>query len=147
MPDDFQSAFYLAFLQNGYESPNHLEPIRILRRPLRVYLRTQDDAGHPIDVATQDLTERVLRETAVIWSGATFGIIDVTRGTGTREDVSGWLTVKWSSRAMSGQCGRSTVGIDGGYIEFDGSGACSCGLETRVYPRLIRHELGHAMGY
>ncbi len=65
----------------------------------------------------------------------------------TRENVPGWITVKWSSAFARGQCGRSTVGVDGGFIEFDASGACSCGMRTAVYPRLIRHELGHAMGY
>jgi hypothetical protein len=39
------------------------------------------------------------------------------------------------------------VGIDGGFIEFNASGACSCGMPTAVYPRLVRHELGHAIGY
>ena len=147
MPEGFESAFYREFVQNAFDSPNHLEPIKLLRKPMRIYLRTEDESGHAIDAATQELTEGVLRESATIWSGETFGILDVTRGTGTREDVPGWITVKWSGVPMSGRCGRSTVGIDGGYIEFDASGACSCGLKTRVYPRLVRHELGHAMGY
>jgi len=74
-------------------------------------------------------------------------VTDVVRGSASREGVPGWITVKWSGVAMKGECGRSTVGIDGGYIELDASGACSCGLQTQVYPRLVRHELGHAMGY
>jgi hypothetical protein len=139
--------FYREFVQNAFESPRHLEPIRLLRTPLRIYLRTEDEAGQPIDAATQAITESILRDTTSIWSGGTFDVIDVERGTGTRENVPGWITVKWTAVPMSGQCGRSTVGVDGGYIEFDGSGACSCGLQTRVYPRLVRHELGHAMGY
>jgi hypothetical protein len=142
----FEPEFYRAFVQNGYETPDRLEPIRVLRRPLRVYLRTLDETGGAVDRVTLETTERALIESAWIWSGGTFGI-EVERGVKSRERVPGWITVKWSSTSLSGRCGRSTVGVDGGFIEFDASGACSCGLPTAVYPRLVRHELGHAMGY
>jgi len=145
--DGAESSFSRAFLQNGYEAPDHIEPIRVLRGPLRVYLRTQDDSGRAIDGASLDLAQRVLSQAAWIWSGETFGITEITRGTSTREKVPGWLTVKWSGTASPDRCGRSTVGVDGGSIEFNTSGSCSCGLSTVIYPRLIRHELGHAMGY
>ena len=144
---DFDPVFYRAFVQNGYETPDRLEPIRVLRGPLRLYLRTQDDMGRAIDQATLDATERTLVDSARIWSGEKFGVVEVERGTRTRERVPGWITVKWSSASLAGQCGRSTVGIDGGFIELDASGACSCGMRTVIYPRLVRHELGHAMGY
>jgi hypothetical protein len=143
----FDAAFYRAFVQNGHETPDRLEPIRVLRGPLRLYLRTEDDAGGAIDQRTLDVTERTLIESAWIWSGEKFGVVEVSRGTRTREKVPGWITVKWASSSLAGQCGRSTVGVDGGFIELDASGACSCGLGTVAYPRLIRHELGHAMGY
>jgi hypothetical protein len=144
--DGFDPVFFRAFVQNGYDTPDHLEPIRILQGPFRVYLRTQDESGRAIDAVTLDMTERVLIDTANVWAGGTFGISEVARGTATREKVAGWLTVKWSSVAQNDRCGRSTVGIDGGSIEFNTSGACSCGAGL-IYPRLIRHELGHAMGY
>lgn len=143
----FEPGFYRAFLQNGYESPEHLEPIRILNGPLRIYMRTQDDAGRRIDEATLNLTERTMRDSVRIWSGETFDVSEVERGAATREKVPGWITVKWRTTTADDRCGRSTVGVDGGYIEFNLSPACSCGMSTAVYPRLIRHELGHAMGY
>jgi hypothetical protein len=145
--DGFEPLFYRAFVQNGYDAPTQLEAKRVLRGPLRIYLRTQDETGRAIDEATLDATERTLIESAWIWSGETFGVAEVERGVRTREKAPGWITVKWSSASTAAQCGRSTVGIDGGYIEFNASGACSCGTRTLVYPRLIRHEMGHAMGY
>jgi hypothetical protein len=144
---DFDSSFYRAFVQNAYESPTQLEPIRILQGPLRIYLRTEDDAGRAVDAITLDTTERTLVEAASIWSGGTFGVSEVARGKGTREKTPGWLTIKWSSTGSTGRCGRSTIGVDGGYIELNVSGECSCGMSTRSYPRVVRHELGHAMGY
>ena len=143
----FEPVFYRAFLQNGYETPDHLEPIRILKGPLRVYLRNEDDRGRGVDEITLNSTERILRDTAWIWSGETFGVAEVARGAGTREKVTGWITVKWRASATDDRCGRSTVGVDGGYIEFNLASACSCGMASGLYPRLIRHELGHAMGY
>lgn len=145
--DGFEPAFYRAFVQNGYEAPDRLEPMRVLHEPLRLYLRTEDENGRAIDRITLDATERTLVDSARIWSGGTFGVVEVERGGHTREKVPGWITVKWSSVPAAGRCGRSTVGVDGGYIEFNVSGGCSCGLATAVYPRLVRHELGHAMGY
>jgi len=145
--EDFEPSFYRAFVQNGFEAPDRLEPIRVLRGPLRVYMKTHDDLGRPIDAGTLDVTARVLAESARIWSGETYGLTEMARGTGTREKVTGWITLKWASGLPAATCGRSTVGIDGGVIELNASGACSCSLSTVVYPRLVRHELGHAIGY
>ena len=145
--DGFEPAFFRAFVQNAYEAPDRLQPIRVLRGPLRIYLRTEDDAGGVIDRLTLDTTERTLIDSAWIWSGGTFGVVQVERGVKTREKVLGWLTVKWTHTALRDRCGRSTVGVDGGAIELNASGACRCGMATAIYPRLVRHELGHAMGY
>jgi hypothetical protein len=145
--EGFDATFYRALLQNGYESPNQLETVRILTSPFRIYMRTEDDAGRPVPAATLDATERTLIDSARIWSGGTFGITEVVRGTGSKEKVPGWITVKWSAVAGTGRCGLSSIGIDGGFIQFNTSGECSCGLPTLVYPRVVRHELGHAMGY
>lgn len=140
-------AFYRAFVQNGFEAPDQLERVRRLPGPLRIYLRTEDDAGRAIDAITLNTTARVLSESVSIWSGEQFGVTEIVRGAGTRERVPGWLTVKWSSAATADRCGRSTVGVDGGFLEFNDLADCSCGLPSRIYPRVVRHELGHAMGY
>ena len=145
--EGFDATFFRALLQNGYESPNHLQAVRILTLPFRVYMRTDDDAGRPVPVETLDATERTLIESAPIWSGGTFGITEVIRGTGSKEKTPGWITVKWSANPGTGRCGLSSIGVDGGFIQLNTSGECSCGLPTLVYPRVVRHELGHAMGY
>ena len=143
----FEPSFYSAFLQNSYESPDRLEPIRTLIGPLRIYVRSQDDTGLGVDEATLGATERILRDATWIWSGDTFGVSEIARGAGSREKTAGWITIKWRRSAADTRCGRSTVGVDGGFIEFNLSSVCSCGSGAGIYPRLIRHELGHAMGY
>lgn len=143
----FEPTFYRALLQNGFESPDRLEPIKMLSSAFRVYLRTTDEAGVPIDGTTLDSVERTVVDSAPVWSGGAFAVTEVVRGTGSKEKAAGWITVKWSRSPFGARCGRSTVGVDGGYMELDASGACSCGLQTLIYPRLVRHELGHAMGY
>lgn len=143
----FEPEFYRAFLQNGFESPDRLEPVRLLSGSLRIYMKTEDASGAAIDAMTLDTVERALRDSAPVWSGGAFGVTELVRGTGSKEKTAGWLTVKWSPTTVGANCGRSTVGVDGGYIELNSSGACSCGTASLVYPRLVRHELGHAMGY
>ncbi|HEX6164489.1 MAG TPA: hypothetical protein VFZ31_14060 [Vicinamibacterales bacterium] len=145
--EGFDAVFYRAFVQNAYEAPDHLEAIQILKAPMRVYLKTHDDAGRAIDAVTLDTVERAIVDSARIWSGGTYAITDVARGTGSKEKSAGWITVKWARAPQGDRCGRSTVGVDGGFIELNASGACSCGSGSLVYPRLVRHELGHAMGY
>ena len=67
--EGFEPAFFRALLQNGYEAPHLLEPIRMLRGPLRIYLRTRDESGRAVDRLTLDMTERTLIDSAWIWSG------------------------------------------------------------------------------
>lgn len=143
----FEPEFYRAFLQNGFESPDRLEPIRLLGGAFKVYIRTEDSSGHAIDATTLDTVERAIVESARVWSGNSFGVAEVVRGGGSKEKLTGWLTVKWSPVSLGVNCGRSTIGVDGGYIELNSSGSCSCGTASLIYPRLVRHELGHAMGY
>jgi hypothetical protein len=145
--DTFDLAFFQALTQNRYESPAQLEPVRRLHGPLRLYIRTEDNAGRSIDAMTLEATERILVESVSVWSGGQLEIAEIARGSGTREKTPGWLTIKWASRSATDRCGRSTVGVDGGFIEFNDLAACSCEGPSRIYPRLVRHELGHAMGY
>jgi hypothetical protein len=143
----FDADFYRAFVRNAFEQPAKLEPIRRLNHAPSIYLKTVDEAGLPIDAATLDTTESAMKDSAMTWGGGQFGLAGVTRGTESREGTPGWITVKWANPPASGRCGLSTVGADGGWIEFNPLGPCSCGSPSRVYARVVRHELGHAFGY
>ncbi len=142
----FDLAFYRQFARNGLETPNALEPIRHWTRAPTIYLRTVDEAGHPIDATTLDTTSAALISAASAWTGDQFGLAGLERGTGTKEGVSGYVTVKWPNPPEAGFCGRAQVATDGGWIELDRGPTCGC-QGSLVNPRTVRHELGHALGY
>jgi hypothetical protein len=123
----------------------------------KIYLQTIDQNGAAIDAATLSSTAATLNDAAGAWTGGRFGIASITQGTSTMEGASGWITVKWAttnpSVGTSVECGRATVGQDGGWIQLDphpSFAGCRCpgSISTvAVAPDVIRHELGHALGY
>jgi hypothetical protein len=116
MPAGVDPSFYKELACNGFESPSALQPIRRWTVAPSIYLKTVDEAGAAIDPVTLDTVQTAMIQAAPQWTGGKFSV-SVTRGTDTREGVSGWVTVKWPASAQS-FCGNSTVGVDGGFIEL-----------------------------
>lgn len=140
----FDLAFYRVFVRNGFEAPTALEPVRHLTQAPRIYLRTIDEAGAPIDAVTLDTVAAALINTAGVLTGR-YGLAGLERGTESREGMTGWLTVKWPTTTDA--CGRSFVGLDGGSIELNyKTPGCGCGA-SKMRPRTAKHELGHALGF
>jgi hypothetical protein len=144
----FNLDYYRKLVRDAAESPDIVRSLQRWTRAPRVYLKTVDEEGHPIDGATLSLTESALQDDANAWTGGRFGVASVQRGTSTREGQSGWITVKWPNPASKGNnCGRAQVGVEGGWIELNYLNlACGCG-SSRVGAGLVRHELGHALGF
>lgn len=143
----FDLTFYRQFVRDGFEQPNTLLAIRRWTQAPKVYMRTVDEAGNPIDAVTLDTAASTLLNAAGTWSGDRFGLVALERGTDTREGVSGWITVKWPNPADTDSCGIAQVGTDGGWIRLNYlNTACACN-GSRMRPRTVRHELGHAFGY
>lgn len=144
----FDLFFYRELARNGFEAPGSLEILRPRSGPINLYLKTVDEAGQVIPTATIDTTEAAMRDSISGWTGGKLNWASVVRGTSTMEGQHGWTTVKWPNPPEAGHCGLSQVGTDGGYVSLNYLGTnCSCGLQSQVYPRLVRHELGHALGY
>ncbi len=123
-----------------------LQPIRRWTQAPRVYLRTIDESGAAIDPKTLDMVATTLTATAASWTAGAIGVASVERGTDTRIGQAGWITVRWTPDAAA-YCGRADVGMSGGMIEFAPKGAnCACG-GFQMAPRIVKHELGHALGW
>lgn len=139
----FDLVFYRQFVHNALAGP--LEPLR--RQPVapRLYLRTVDDAGRPIDAVTLDHTAAALINVAGSLTGV-FGLAGLERGTETREGVRGWITVRWSAQAET-FCGLGYVGGDL-VILAPRTPGCRCdGNPASINPSTVKHELGHALGF
>jgi hypothetical protein len=144
--DGFDLQFYRQFVRNAFESPNALEPLRRWTANPNIYLKTIDDSGAPIDKATLDMVQRTALDIVPVWTSHRHVVATFERGTGTRFGMPGWITIAWSAAMVnSNQCGRALLAA--GYVELEAHNP-----RCHVWPwitstSLVRHELGHAMGY
>lgn len=147
---NFSQAFWNQFVHNSFDAPGSLSALQRLTAAPTLYLKTVDEAGQPIDAFTLQTVEDAMRVVAPTWGGGRFGLASVERGTGSKEGVSGYLTVKWPNPSAGAFCGLAQVGIDGGWIALNylrTDVSCRCNNGARMPPRIIKHELGHAFGY
>lgn len=147
-PNDtrFDLTLYRKLVHNAYEGP--LQPLRRFSQSPRIYLRTVDEDGKAIDSRMLDQTAKALDESAREMTGK-FGLAGIERGTDRRLGLAGWLTVQWLPQASNPRriCGQAHVGLEGGTIDlFPYQQGCGCEMYG-LSPRLVRHELGHALGY
>lgn len=146
----FDLRFYRMFVNNAFDSPNLLQPLRRQSHAPKIYLRTVDDAGSPMDALTLNQTQAALESVTGQLTGA-FGIAGLERGTETRQGQPGWITVRWSDRpdevsATRSVCGRAAVGGDLLTL-YPKSRFCRCAGGPAVTLTTIKHEMGHALGY
>lgn len=147
-PAQFNQTFWNEFVHNGFEAPPGTAPLRRLTSSPHLYIRTVDEAGIPIDALTLQTVEDAVRVIAPTWGGGVITVAGIERGTSTHEGQAGWITVKWPNPSAGVLCGRSPVGEDGGAIELNYlyGGTCACN-GSKIRPRTVYHELGHAFGY
>jgi hypothetical protein len=148
----FDAAFYREFVRNAIEAPEDVQALRRWTHTPSIHLKTVDEAGEAIDAATLDLIEATAKEAVPQWTSGKLGVPVVERGGTTREGQSGWITLKFPAAAATDSCGRAQIAVDGGWIEFSYHVAASASINCRasaafVAPRVVRHELGHALGF
>jgi hypothetical protein len=144
----FDLDYYRKLVRDTADAPDVVRSLRRWTRPPRIYLKTVDERDRPIDEATLRSTEAALADEAMAWTGGQFGIAEIVRGTGTREGVGGWITVKWPNPAEGNNiCGRAQVAVEGGWIELHYlNPSCRC-QGSAISPGTVRHEIGHAFGF
>lgn len=143
----FDLKFYRDFVRDNLDFPGVLRTLRRWTAPPQIYLRTIDDTSHAVDSQTLALTESVIRDTVPLFTGGRFGVATIERGTDTREGVAGWVTVRWFSTRGYKYCGMADVAVSGGTIDFYPETGCRCAGGPAIGAGIIRHELGHTMGF
>lgn len=142
----FNLTLYRQLVHNAYDGPVQL--LRRFTQAPRIYLRTIDEDGKAIDSRMLDDTAKALEESAGEMTGK-FGLAGLERGTDGRIGQAGWLTVRWLPQASNPQriCGQARVGVEGGTLDlFPYQQFCGC-QRYGMAPRIVRHELGHALGF
>lgn len=146
-PNDprFDLTFYRQFVHNAYDSPQLLSVLFRQRVAPRIYLRTIHANGRPIDAFTLDQTAAALINTAGALTGV-FGLAGLEQGTGTKAGEPGWITVAWVDDPERLFCGRAAVAGD--WIDlYTNTANCRCPGGPVIKPVVIKHELGHALGF
>jgi hypothetical protein len=142
----FNLTLYRQLVHNAFEGTPL--PLRRFSQPPRIYLRTIDEDGKAIDSRTLDHTARALEESAGEMTGK-FGLAGMERGTGNKIGAPGWLTVRWLPQASNPYriCGQAYVGAEGSTLDlFPYQPNCGC-QNYQMAPHVVRHELGHALGF
>lgn len=141
----FDLTFYRQFARNAFDAPETLEPTRRQVAAPNIYVRTVDEAGQSVDSKTIDTVAAAFVSGIELWTGHRFGVGTIDHGSDTKDGASGWITVKFLNPNAGNICGRATIG--GGSIELNYlNPTCGCN-GSKMRPRTVRHELGHAMGF
>lgn len=143
----FDATFYRQFAHNGLEAPAALQPIRHWTEAPKIYIQTIDDAGHPVEPRTLTATVNALTGAIGPFVGGRFGFAAIEQGAASKTEA-GWITVRWFVDTAVTYCGRAAVGANPGSIElYYKIPSCSCEGVSQTGQSVVRHELGHALGY
>lgn len=135
--------FYREIGCNAFDLP--LQAVRRWASAPKLYLRTVDEAGAPIDAVTLDTVQNAMIAAAPQLTAGHLAV-SVERGPRSMEGQSGYVTVKFPVVDSGTVCGHAPVAVDGGWIELNYKvPSCSCFGVFRK--QIAAHELGHALGY
>jgi len=143
----FDRAFYRMFVLGSLDLGRTVS-LRRHQRPPMLYVMTVDNIGGAITQATLDATAAALINTTPLWTGG-MGVQGIEYGTVAPAPfitVPGRIHVQWDGATTnSGLCARSDIG--GSTITVFLRSGCTPCLGLQVAPAVIKHELGHVLGF
>jgi hypothetical protein len=142
----FSLDFYRQLVRNTYEEPGDFEPLRRWTTNPSLYIQTTDDRRDTIDEVTVEMVSSTVSQAVSDFSAGTLRVARVETGRLPRPEERGWIQVKFFRELEERVCARAYVGRDPGEISLVYN-YCGCGSGSRVAPNVIRHEVGHAMGF
>jgi hypothetical protein len=111
----FDLGYYRRLVRDNFSATTNLRPLRRWTQAPRLYIRTIDEAGTPIEAATLNPVAAAFQDEIAAWTGGRFGFAGVELGTESREGVAGWITVKWPAPLTdTSYCGRAQIAVSGG---------------------------------
>lgn len=153
----FDAQFYRDFAFGARDLGGRTTTLQRHTRPPLFYVMTVDTRGVPIDARTLDATAAALINTAPIWNGG-MGIEGLRFGTAEPTpppcplcapdpSIAHHISVKWDGvTTNSGLCAQTNIGGNVMTIFLRTPGCAPC-LGLAVAPVVIKHELGHALGF
>lgn len=141
----FDVNFYRMFVHDSLDRHGDYAPLLRQAEAPRIYLRTVDDAGAPMDPFTLNETAAALINTTGALTGV-FGLAGLEQGTETRQGQRGWITVRWAAQPDPNFCGYALYGGDL-IILYPKTPRCRCTGGPAVRLETVKHELGHALGF
>ena len=142
----FSTDFYREFIRDMYDkSDGSPWPLQRWTTPPSFYVRTLDDAGHPVESGVIDTTIDALRRGVSGYTAGRYAVAVVATGTEVRPGAADWINVDFMHAESSDTCGTAYVGRNPGTITLY-LDVCGCG-SVRVSPSVTMHEVGHAMGF
>lgn len=153
----FDRAFYRQFALGTLDLAGSTATLRRQQRPPLFYVQTVDNTGAAIDPRTLDATAAALINTAPMLNGG-LGIEGLNFGTAPPPpppcqfcaplpDQVHRIAVVWDNTTTNaGQCARSDVGGNLITVFLKTPGCVPC-LGLAVAPVVIKHELGHTLGF
>jgi hypothetical protein len=145
----FSLSFYRMLVGGVFQSGSQQFLRRFTDAP-RIYLQTVDADGRPMSQALLDDVAASFINSVGPMTGA-FGVGGVERGTGLPHiNDLGWISVRWMPESQNDQ---QRCGVTGGsatssvaILFYPYHGNCGCNGH-QMAPHVVRHELGHALGF
>jgi hypothetical protein len=151
----FSLTFYRQFVRNGLDFPTALRPIIRWTANPNFYISTTDENGKDISPEEVNVIISVINRGLVgQLTGKRLQAGSIQTGPERKNYQPGWIMVQIMTTSLKAEDGRETCGLgrvgnnDGlVMLRITASSLCTDRRSPPyLYPRIIAHEFGHAMG-